>query len=199
MLVLSTLVVIVLLYLRWIYRNLQQSKTIALSALSSIDNSLIQQVQTMLKVVHHAELTTIPKEVYFKTLNDYRHAFQSDIYTQHQYKKFDAIMSHLNKCHELSQTITGIAAQLDGISNIHYLQTYLSVHSEFSTLCRHYNLAVEQYNLKVKVFPSSVIAHVCQFSSLPFFDFKTSRISNLWARNYPEITSRFITAENCQY
>ena len=155
----------------------------AFAALTAVDNSLKQQIQTMLKVVHHAELSAMQKEAYFKSLNDYRHAFQSDIYTQHQFKKFNAVQEHLKKCSDLSQMITGIASQLDGASTSSYVQHYFSVHSEFSTLCRHYNLAVEQYNLKVKIFPTSVIAHLCQFSTLPFFDFKTSSLPNQWLKS----------------
>ncbi len=134
----------------------------------------------MLKVVHHAELTVTQKEAYYKTLNDYRHVYRSDIYTQHRFETFSAIQAHLKKCNELSQTITGIAAQLDGISNTRHLQTYFSVHSEFSTLCRHYNHAAERYNLKVKIFPGSVIAHLCRFSALPFFDFKAGNTADFW-------------------
>ncbi|RYV02947.1 hypothetical protein SOPP22_06565 [Shewanella sp. OPT22] len=168
----------------WIYFNYRQlhaKQQSVMCALSAIDTSLKQQIHAILKAVHHADMTMNQKEPSLKALDDYRHAFQSDFYSQHKLNSFNTIQNHLKKCDELNQRITDIAAQLTKYSQIDSVQPYFSVHSEFSTLCRHYNKAVEKYNHSVKVFPSSFIAALFQFSSLPFFDLQSSKATNLWA------------------
>lgn len=180
MLVLSLCALLIFLWLQFVYRQLQLSKNEAFSALTSIDNSLTQQIQTLLKVVHYAEIWANQKEIYLKFVNEYRHACQSDSYSRHQCKQFNPVQEHLKACNQLSQTLTSIAAELDGYGQYTFMQDYLLVHSEFSSLCRHYNQAVEQYNLKVKIFPSSIIAHIFQFTVLPFFDLKPNKAENFW-------------------
>ncbi len=180
MLLLSCCITIIVLWLLTIHRQLLAKKRMVLSALTSIDKSLKLQTHTTLKVVHYADVSAVQKESYFKSLNDYRHAFQSDVYKQHQYKNFGDIQRHLHRSNELSNKMAHIISQLDDCSQPIYIQSYFTVHSEFSTLCRQYNQAVEQYNLKVKVFPSSCVSHFFQFTSLPFFDIKPINLSNEW-------------------
>ena len=131
MLVLSSCLILVFFWLIVIQRQLSTKRNAVFSALTSLDNCLKQQIYTILKVVHHAEISVNQKEPYLKSLNDYRHAFQSDILWTASIKDFQAIQHHLIKCNDLNHRITQIADQLNENSQPIYVQSFSAVHSEF--------------------------------------------------------------------